>query len=251
MSSPSPNAASNYGTNQDIAAGLNGHGKIGIKDNSLEEFIASLPTLPPEDYSGSNNRVPLPRSSISLLDSHDSEPYPMLCDSSVRYSSPPSTAQTSPDRVMKQSTVRAPSAVPVTTEACRGEQALTQVPGTHSLTCTLDDIADDRPSSCRKTLVAPSPMASISEDESLLAMTASNNMPEMFHIHIKDTCNVGNGDSTFVGLRDIRDTRNLEEQQIVSAKGTVRGFRNRVRAGITTYVASGTFKVRDVCRIIF
>lgn len=57
---------------------------------------------------------------------------------------------------------------------------------------------------------------------------------EVFHIHMR----ASNGappemadESTFVGRRD----GHAPEKQIVSAKGTVRGFRNRVRAGIETF----------------
>lgn len=41
----------------------------------------------------------------------------------------------------------------------------------------------------------------------------------------------------FVGRRDVRDPRSVSERQIVSAKGTVRGFKNRVKAGIATFWA--------------
>ena len=40
---------------------------------------------------------------------------------------------------------------------------------------------------------------------------------------------------TFVGSRNVLDADTLREHKIVSNKGTVRGFKNRVRAGITTF----------------
>lgn len=43
------------------------------------------------------------------------------------------------------------------------------------------------------------------------------------------------GESLFAGRRDIRDPSSVHERQIISAKGTVRGFKNRVRAGIATF----------------
>ncbi|CAL1538218.1 unnamed protein product [Lymnaea stagnalis] len=44
-------------------------------------------------------------------------------------------------------------------------------------------------------------------------------------------------DVGFAGRRDVRDPTSVKEKQIVSAKGTVRGFKNRVRAGIATFWA--------------
>ncbi|RUS72662.1 hypothetical protein EGW08_019577 [Elysia chlorotica] len=44
-------------------------------------------------------------------------------------------------------------------------------------------------------------------------------------------------ESIFVGRRDVRRPGSVHESQIVSEKGTVRGFKNRVRAGIATFWA--------------
>ena len=41
---------------------------------------------------------------------------------------------------------------------------------------------------------------------------------------------------TFVGSRNVQDPETLREHKIVSSKGTVRGFKNRVRAGIATFI---------------
>lgn len=41
--------------------------------------------------------------------------------------------------------------------------------------------------------------------------------------------------SAFVGRRSFRDPSSVHERQIVSDRGTVRGFKNRVRAGIATF----------------
>ncbi|ESP03673.1 hypothetical protein LOTGIDRAFT_137010 [Lottia gigantea] len=43
-------------------------------------------------------------------------------------------------------------------------------------------------------------------------------------------------ESTFAGRRDVKSPATLAERQIVSARGTVRGFKNRVRAGIATFI---------------
>ncbi|XP_071086798.1 glutaredoxin domain-containing cysteine-rich protein CG31559-like isoform X2 [Haliotis cracherodii] len=43
-------------------------------------------------------------------------------------------------------------------------------------------------------------------------------------------------DPIFAGRRNVRDPSTLQERQIVSPRGTVRGYRNRVRAGIATFL---------------
>ncbi|KAH9513998.1 hypothetical protein Btru_031921 [Bulinus truncatus] len=43
--------------------------------------------------------------------------------------------------------------------------------------------------------------------------------------------------SVFAGRRDVKDPSSVREREIVSSKGTVRGFKNRVRAGIATFWA--------------
>ena len=40
----------------------------------------------------------------------------------------------------------------------------------------------------------------------------------------------------FLGSRDVRDPATLKEMKIISSKGTVRGFKNRVRAGIMSFL---------------
>lgn len=42
--------------------------------------------------------------------------------------------------------------------------------------------------------------------------------------------------NTYAGRRDVSDPSTLQEKQIVSSRGTVRGFKNRVRAGIATFL---------------
>lgn len=44
------------------------------------------------------------------------------------------------------------------------------------------------------------------------------------------------GTNTYAGRRDVSDPSTLQEKQIVSSRGTVRGFKNRVRAGIATFL---------------
>jgi hypothetical protein len=43
-------------------------------------------------------------------------------------------------------------------------------------------------------------------------------------------------ESYFVGRRDVADPSNILEKQIKSSRGSVRGYRNRVRAGIATFL---------------
>ena len=45
-----------------------------------------------------------------------------------------------------------------------------------------------------------------------------------------------NKHSCFVGSRDEKNPDSLRETKIISSKGTVRGFKNRVRAGIATFL---------------
>lgn len=55
-----------------------------------------------------------------------------------------------------------------------------------------------------------------------------------FHVVAKSEQDAAHG---FVGRRDVRDPKSAFERQIVSSKGTVRGFKNRVKAGIATFWA--------------
>ena len=43
-------------------------------------------------------------------------------------------------------------------------------------------------------------------------------------------------EKTFAGRRNVLDPSSLQEKQILSRKGSVRGFKNRVRAGINTFL---------------
>ena len=47
-------------------------------------------------------------------------------------------------------------------------------------------------------------------------------------------------DSVFAGRRDVSDPNSIRERQIVSARGSVRGFKNRVRAGLATFLEHHT-----------
>jgi hypothetical protein len=43
-------------------------------------------------------------------------------------------------------------------------------------------------------------------------------------------------EKTFAGRRNVLEPASLQEKEILSRKGSVRGFKNRVRAGITTFL---------------
>lgn len=43
-------------------------------------------------------------------------------------------------------------------------------------------------------------------------------------------------ESTFAGRRDMTNPQTCQETRIISSKGTVRGYKNRVRAGICTFI---------------
>lgn len=61
------------------------------------------------------------------------------------------------------------------------------------------------------------------------------------HFYItRDSQNAGMEESdskklSYVGMRNLRDVDMIEEQDIVSARGTIRGKRNRVRAGLANF----------------
>lgn len=61
------------------------------------------------------------------------------------------------------------------------------------------------------------------------------------HFYItRDSQNAGIEESdskklSYVGMRNLRDVDMIEEQDIVSARGTIRGKRNRVRAGLANF----------------
>ncbi|KAK6172303.1 hypothetical protein SNE40_015991 [Patella caerulea] len=59
---------------------------------------------------------------------------------------------------------------------------------------------------------------------------------EHFHTKVTNGHSQKRTESTFAGRRDVKSPNTLEERQIVSARGTVRGFKNRVRAGIATFI---------------
>ena len=79
--------------------------------------------------------------------------------------------------------------------------------------------------------------------------------PESFHINVKasdgESLDPGIAEddiTTFAGRRDVRDhLRSKKDRQIVSTKGTVRGFKNRVRAGIATFIDKASNKVSLDC----
>lgn len=47
----------------------------------------------------------------------------------------------------------------------------------------------------------------------------------------------------FVGRRDVSNPTTINERRIVSSRGSVRGFKNRVRAGIATFIEQNGFYV--------
>ena len=47
----------------------------------------------------------------------------------------------------------------------------------------------------------------------------------------------------FVGRRDVSNPTTINEKRIISSRGSVRGFKNRVRAGIATFLDQNGFSV--------
>lgn len=52
-----------------------------------------------------------------------------------------------------------------------------------------------------------------------------------------------NNDAQFVGRRDVSNPGTLKEKRIVSKRGSIRGFKNRVRAGIATFIDQNGYTV--------
>ncbi|XP_076468559.1 uncharacterized protein LOC143299237 [Babylonia areolata] len=129
------------------------------------------------------------------------------------------------------------------------------------------DAKQPKSSPHRKSKKAPRPpaMTGIAENGNCVeeAKTSENANgvfseipPETFHLNVKSTpesavsvdAESDEEEASFAGRRDLTDARTLEEKKIVSTKGTVRGFRNRVRAGIATFLdhTSKKFNYRSV-----
>jgi hypothetical protein len=67
----------------------------------------------------------------------------------------------------------------------------------------------------------------------------NGNVTIPFHLEDENVQGKGENDSvekTFAGRRNVLEPASLQEKEILSRKGSVRGFKNRVRAGITTFL---------------
>jgi len=67
----------------------------------------------------------------------------------------------------------------------------------------------------------------------------NGNVTIPFYLADENVQENGENDSvekTFAGRRNVLDPASLQEKEILSRKGSVRGFKNRVRAGITTFL---------------
>ncbi|XP_063413297.1 glutaredoxin domain-containing cysteine-rich protein CG31559-like isoform X2 [Mytilus trossulus] len=56
----------------------------------------------------------------------------------------------------------------------------------------------------------------------------------------------GSSEKTFAGRRNVLDPSSLQEKQILSRKGSVRGLKNRVRAGINTFMREAPDNTRKI-----
>lgn len=61
-------------------------------------------------------------------------------------------------------------------------------------------------------------------------------------INFDDGLEKGN-DALFAGRRDVSNPSTLKEKRIVSKRGSIRGFKNRVRAGIATFIDQNGYTV--------
>lgn len=58
-------------------------------------------------------------------------------------------------------------------------------------------------------------------------------------------------DTLFAGRRDVSNPSTLKEKRIVSKRGSIRGYKNRVRAGIATFLDQNGFTVGKVFNSMF
>jgi hypothetical protein len=54
----------------------------------------------------------------------------------------------------------------------------------------------------------------------------------------------------FVGRRDVSNPTTINEKRIMSSRGSVRGFKNRVRAGIATFLDQNGFSVSSLVSVV-
>jgi len=59
-----------------------------------------------------------------------------------------------------------------------------------------------------------------------------------------------NGETPFVGRRDVSNPGSVKEKRITSSRGSIRGYKNRVRAGIATFLDQNGFSVSTCIHII-
>lgn len=62
-------------------------------------------------------------------------------------------------------------------------------------------------------------------------------------IHFIDNGDLNLEPDHFVGRRDVSNPTTISEKRIVSSRGSIRGFKNRVRAGIATFIEQNGFSV--------
>lgn len=65
---------------------------------------------------------------------------------------------------------------------------------------------------------------------------------------VKPGQKVNDDDDSFAGIKSLTE-KNTPSATIRSAKGTVRGVKNRVRAGIATFLNNNSTKVNKICRL--
>lgn len=209
------------------------------------DFFSSLPPLPPDDYI-----APLSPPPSSTLPSPTGQK-PTVSQSAC----PPQTPGWDTSTIERKAVsttinvnnpaAHGPPSVPVPSKPVKNPEPERSRPP---------------PSVSRKPVLSrPPPMTGIAENGAFLGKEkdeeeesfedghAAGIPREVFYMNMKP-CNgvsLSSGEEpTFAGCRDMKDPRSLHEKQIVSAKGTVRGFKNRVRAGIVTFIEPTSSKVR-------
>lgn len=235
-----------------FAAKTNGHYKdsndnSGAVNGMETDFFLSLPPLPPDDYI-----APLSRPPPNTLPSPTGQK--LTVSQSACPPQTPGSATSTIERKAVSTTIHVnnpaahgPPSVPVPSKPVKNPEPERSRPP---------------PSVLRKPVVSrPPPMTGIAENGAFLGKEkdedekeesfeddhAAGIPREVFYMNMKP-CNgvsLSSGEEpTFAGCRDMKNPRSLHEKQIVSAKGTVRGFKNRVRAGIVTFIEPTSSKVR-------
>lgn len=73
---------------------------------------------------------------------------------------------------------------------------------------------------------------------------------EHFFVTRESQTSLNRAEASYAGLRDLTDLEKISELDIVGPRGTLRGIKNRVRAGLATFENRGTLvKVSELLKV--